>query len=874
MYMLLPKKLLLVLLLCSLSFYAVGQISIQGLVKDEQGMPMSDVMVMLVKKGSEEIITYATSNAQGQYSIKYNGKEDSLHVKVSRFDYKTQLISVANRSQQLDFRVKSEVTVLKEVTIRPKNVWRNRDTVNYSVGSFAEQNDRTIADVLKKMPGIDIQASGAISYNGKAINKFYVEGLDLMGGKYNVVSENLGHKSVQTVQVLENHESVKALEEVSTSDQAAINLVLKDEAKSKWLVNGKLGVGFTPFLWDDELTLMRFAKTDQDVMVYKTNNVGNNVAGTLINHYGFGGSQRSDLLSVPFSSPGVPESRYLFNNAHLITANRLWKINDQYQLRLNVDYLHDRQTRNNASHSVYFLDGEQEVVTDEQSHAELNINRAGLAATLTGNHKKYFLENILDFRADWSNTQATVSNSEQSLELPFYSISDNFRWLKVLGKKRLDIQTINTLSNTPQSLTIKPGPYPDFFNEDIPYEWLKQDASQLNFISNSSVNLSTSLGHWQMGYSLGLEFTSQQLTSDLHVANQVTADSLRNDFGFVFARPYISANGSYITKKFNASLALPVGYTMQHTSDPLNYGTNDESQPYFNPSLTLRYQIGYQWTVSSSAGYSKSFSTLSSLYTGYLLSNYRSIQKNSGVFSGSNSQSYSLSLRYNEPLKSLNASISASYGRTQLDKISEVEFDDILAIRKTVPYNGYNDSKQLSLTFSKGFNRYITKADLMSGYGISTSSQLQRDVLITSEGKTCYIILTLNGKISSFLNCTYSVTYNNYKSAMNDGYVVTDLGTISSTNQGFQLNIFPTKTLLFCINMNYNQSVTASGLPSTFFMDLRGQYKLKRWEFNVHWNNILNADEYIIASSGAFYSSVNAYELRPWNIILSMRFSL
>lgn len=411
--MLLTKKLLPLLLLYCLPLCAAGQVSIQGLVKDEQEDPVSEVLVMLVKKGSEEIITYTTSSSRGQYSIQYSGKEDSLYFKIARFDYQTQRVSVPNRSQQLDFRIKSEITVLREITVRPRNVWRNRDTVSYSVLSFAEQNDRTIADVLKKMPGIDIQASGVIFYNGQAINKFYVEGLDLMGGKYSVVSENLEHKSVQTIQVLENHEPVKALEEVSISDRAAINLVLKDEVKAKWLASVKLGAGLAPFLWDDELTLMRFARKNQDAIVYKTNNVGNNVAGMLTSHYGAGGPQRSDLLSVPFSSPGVAEKRYLFNNTHLITANRLWKMNEQYQLRLNFDYLHDRQTRNNASHSVYFLDGEQEVVTDEQSHAELNINQAGLTATLTSNHKKYFLENVLNFRADWSNTQASISGSEQ-----------------------------------------------------------------------------------------------------------------------------------------------------------------------------------------------------------------------------------------------------------------------------------------------------------------------------------------------------------------------------------------------------------------------------------------------------------------------------
>lgn len=377
-----------------------------------------------------------------------------------------------------------------------------------------------------------------------------------------------------------------------------------------------------------------------------------------------------------------------------------------------------------------------------------------------------------------------------------------------------------------------------------------------------------------MSYALGMEFTFQQLNSELNITNQTTADTLRNDFGFMLAQPYVSANWSYISKKFRASLALPVGYSIQHSRDPLNFGSDHESQPYFTPSLSLWYQIGYQWTLSSSARYSKGFSTIRQLYSGYLLSNYRTIQKNSGAFSGSSSQSYSLSLRYNEPVKSINANIGASYVRMQFDKLQEVDFDDILSIRKTLPYNGYNDAKRISLNFTKGFDRYITKAELQAGYSISTSNQLQQDILLTSESNTYNIMFSLNGKISSLLNCVYYISYSNSKSAMKDAATVTNMGIISSTSQKFQINVFPAKTLILSMDMSYSQSTTTGNLPSTFFMDLWAQYKFKRWEFNIHWNNILNANEYIIAYYGDFYSSVNAYELRPSNIILSVRFSL
>lgn len=540
------KYLLLCLLFC-VPFLSIGQVTIQGIIKDEQGIAVHDAIIMIVKNGGESIFHFTNSDAQGHYGIQYNSKDDSLYLKVSRLDYASQLVSIANRSQQLDFTLKQQTTKLKEVTIR-SGVWRNRDTVNYSVSSYAEQNDRTISDILRKMPGIEVRPSGAILYNDEPINKFYVEGLDMMGGRYSVVSENLRHESVRTVQILENHEPIRALEDVSLSDRAALNIVLKEDSRATWQSAMKLGLGATPLLWDEELTLMRFAKSNQDAIVYKTNNTGVNADRELTAHYGIMSSSTSNgLLNIPLPSSPVGENRSLFNNQHVVSVNRLVKLNEVYQLRLNADYLNDRHERNSSSHMVYFLDG-TEVVTEEQTNSVRNMNRSSLTLTLTGNEKKYFLENALNVQGDWSNTLADISGTQQRLKNPNFSISDDFRWLKVRGKNRIDIQSDSKLSSTPQSLTVKPGLFAEVFNDSMPYEQLKQEAEGWQFISYSAVSFSTSKGRWQTNYDLGIDLNVQHLSSDLSVSGQTAVDSLCNAFSFLLARPFAAARYAVFTQ--------------------------------------------------------------------------------------------------------------------------------------------------------------------------------------------------------------------------------------------------------------------------------------------------------------------------------------
>lgn len=102
---------------------------------------------------------------------------------------------VRNTSQRQDFVLTGKGIQLKEVSVRAPKISQRNDTLSYLVSAFADQSDRSIGDVLKKMPGIEVDESGNISYNGKAISHFYVEGMDLLQGRYGLGSRESGGDS-------------------------------------------------------------------------------------------------------------------------------------------------------------------------------------------------------------------------------------------------------------------------------------------------------------------------------------------------------------------------------------------------------------------------------------------------------------------------------------------------------------------------------------------------------------------------------------------------------------------------------------------------------------------------------------------------------
>ena len=159
------------------------------------------------------------------------------------------------------------------------------------------------------MPGIDVANNGKIQYQGEDINKFYIEGSDLLGGKYGIATNGISHDDVGAVEVMENHQPMQVLSGISFSDKAAINLKLKNKAKVTWTFHGDAGGGYSwqpeGAIWDGELFAMAVMPGFQNITTLRTNNTGENLASSSTDFFA---DRRQTGLSqyVGVGLPGVP----------------------------------------------------------------------------------------------------------------------------------------------------------------------------------------------------------------------------------------------------------------------------------------------------------------------------------------------------------------------------------------------------------------------------------------------------------------------------------------------------------------------------------------------------------------------------------------
>ena len=115
---------------------------------------------------------------------------DSLILKASSIEIAPSQITVPNRTGNYEIIVENRAVELKEVVVKSKKVYSHGDTINYNVGSFLSPADQSIADVLRKMPGITVSDAGQVSYQGKPIKNLHIEDLDLMKGHYGIANNN------------------------------------------------------------------------------------------------------------------------------------------------------------------------------------------------------------------------------------------------------------------------------------------------------------------------------------------------------------------------------------------------------------------------------------------------------------------------------------------------------------------------------------------------------------------------------------------------------------------------------------------------------------------------------------------------------------
>ena len=852
-----------------------GQNIISGKITNAKNERLAGAIVTVKDLDQAKVLAYAVSNENGEYKLTVDYPDQHVFLGLSFLGYTKQSIAIDNKTGTFDFIMSVSSEELKEVTIKSAPIYKIADTINYDIEEFTSGRDRTIGDVLRKLPGIETLSDGQILYQGRPIKKYYINGLDMLEGKYKIANDNLPVDAVRSVQVIENDQPIKVLESLVYSDQASLNIKLKRFTTTG---SAKIGLGAEPLLREINITPMTFHKNFQAIYSFQSNNTGKAVNRSLRGFYDQTVYDNFDYLSVQKGqTPPFTEHRWLDNSINLGSVNILKKLTENLELKGGISYYNDfQEMTGNVSSTIFTTDQEihfTEVLKNRYSTDNLRGNIA-----VVKNTKRIYLKNRLDFEGEWKRDRGDLlkNNNEdvfQKYNTEPIGINNDFLINTFFGKQLIHIGSSIRYSEMPMTLSVKPGPFEKSLNQEKPYDQVLQHVNQNNLFTDNYVGFTKGIKRWTFAPSLGFSYKKSKLatnliTSENNNKNEL-GDDYRNNTQFTDYQSYLKLKTQYKFNDFKAELFLPFNFQIYRTenkSDGLS-----RQRLYIEPNLNLSYDPHPFWSFTGNLNHTKPLGGISELYTSYILTGYRQLQRYNGFVPQSSNISGAASLHYKNPLRSVFSNFS--YNQTKRDRsfiYSTTMDSEGLSSIELIQLDNSSLSRYTDFDISKYFHSIKTTLKLGG-----SASFIEGDYLLNNEQsqlKTKNYSATVMADYNQI--SVLNIVYNGKLSFAENELAEVNTSNFTLQNHSLSINIHPKENHMLSLEADHFRSNSESQNIDQTFLDAsyRLTYGEKKIDIELKCSNILNTSSYSTFQNLSYSFLQNTYLLRPRQFLLSAAF--
>ena len=882
-----------------------AQKTISGKVYGEDKKPLPSASVTIEEIGKNAILSYAITDSKGNYSVTFASKDAKVNVKVKAFNYKTTINQYDNATQTLNFTLEEQATEIKEVKLKTKLVTKRGDTISYDLKSFESKADRTLADVLKKMPGVEVNKDGSILYQGEPINKFYVNGKDLMEGGYGTINNSLPKDAVQKVEIMENHQPVKILQNKVASENAAINVKLKNSVTMTG--RGEASLGVAPSLWNLKLSPMLFTPKVQWVLNYKTNNIGDQVEReNQIMAFGnrFEGVRRNfsenSWLNVENASvpSNTPVSRYLLNRVHYVSANLLTNLSKDWEFKANTNYTNNAIER--ESNQVTF-DRNGNLINASSVANNFYTNQAKGEIIFSKNANKSFFKNTTTYNGLWNTDVAktvNVINSDQRSKTPSNNFQNSLSAIIPWKEKLVNVMSFISYRDDKQDLFINPAKYvpslqTEAQNSDMIHQFL--NLKTLETIHSASVGFSKN--SWTFTPEVGVNYTTNKLITDLNGETsggvQNFGINYENNLKFKSLKPYAQMMANFKKGGFEANLTFPVNFNNITATDSQSLDKSLNKVTY-EPRLFARYDLTSFWKISAFSGISNSFGTINDIYSGKILLSTNNLSTKDTDIQQSTSKFVGSALEYRNPLNNIFFNVRYNFN----DRSSNISYRNFLNIStQQLTVKGYNlenagNSNSIRTELGKYFPKFKTNASVGYSYSLGKSQQLQAILITTSDDISNFpppteadfqnvksnnqgVTFKFNNNYFSWLSVDYNASLSFVKSEI-FGTKYTK-NTSKNFNHTLSTYLYPIKDHTIGFTWDELQFQNAGETKKNSFYDISYQYSLVQEKMDIELKvvNIANTN---VFEDIRFDSQLNqvrqtSVNIRPRQVLLTVKFN-
>ena len=893
----------------SLSLASFSQVKLQGVIRDSLGSPLELANVIAINKATKTLDSYAITNDEGLfrldlkkntiYSIQasYIGMKSLDKVLETKEDNITQDF-VMIQDNSLD---EVELTYEMPVTI-------SGDTLVYNADSFNTGTERKLEDVLKNLPGVEINDDGQIEVEGKVVTKLMVEGKDFFDGDTKLATKNIPSNAVDKVQVLKNYSEVGQLGGVTNNqDNIAINIKLKDGKKNFWFGNITVGAGDSEAndLYLAQPKLFYYSPEYSINFIGDLNNIGE-VAFTRRDFFNFSGGFRS-----PSQNSGTSLS--LGNNdigSLLLQNNRAKDINTKFAAanfswspKKTLDFggfaiFSNSKNELQENRSTQYSDTDLGIPNEDTESNTFQNNDLGMVKFTTkfqpnaSNQLEYEALGNLSKSSQDQRFNSSVNGAINQLEeaTPF-SFNQSLNYYYTLNET-------NIFAFEAQHLIKDEDPFYNAILEDkANYSGtannLGLNGSQIDYNVGQqkrvqSNQVDAKLDYWNIlnkksniNLTLGTIVSQQQFDSNifqvlddqtlLNPTPTIAGGLSTNDIAYDFSDVYLGLHYRLKYRKFTFTPGVSAhAYSISNTQ--FSAKTTDNFFRFL-PDFNMRLDIKKSETLNLTYRMRTQFTDVSQFASGLVLNNYNSLFSGSPELQSALSHNINLSYYSFNMFNYTNVFANINYNKS-IDNIRTVSvFNPGSVIRVSTPFN--SNFADESLTASGRYQRTFGKlrGSVRANLNYSKFNQFIQNRRSINESFSQTYTAQLRTNFRTAPNVDLS-----YRHTIQDNNLGANATKFFTKSPSIEIDALFLKSFTFRTDYSYNDfSDEQSSINTYEFWNASLSYRKdedSKFEYELKATNLLDTRSQNQSNASNISVSATEYFIQPRYLTFRVRFEL
>jgi len=891
-------------------------VRVEGVVQDTLGKPLEMANVMAINQETKGMDGYGITNDKGRFQL--NLKANSKYtIKVSYIGFQAYETTIETNTEDVQRRITLKeggfalegVEVVQEMPVSIKG-----DTIIYNADSFKTGTEQKLEDILKRLPGVDVNADGEIEVEGKRVTQLLVDGKKFFEGDTKLGSKNIPSDAVDKVQVLRNFTEVSQLRGLeNNNDDVAINIKLKKGKNKFWF--GDISAGAGPderFIVNPKLFYYS-PKTSINVLS-NFNNIGD-VPFSLRDYFRLTGGSRNTIgrsgtnFNVSSNDLGISTQR---NDRAEEIDNKFGAINVTQQISKtwNVSgfgVLSSNKTLTNTqSRNGIFQPNSTDILTQE-SRSDLSNVRNNLGIFKFGSKFKPNAAFQFDYDISLRKSSQSEDNNVFSSSITFNPEGNLEQTNTIVSFKKQDPIAVNQSLNMfwtqndkntwaleMQHLYQDEDPFynPDLLNNPFPVIGFDNDQSSYNINQNRFVKTNKLDAKIDYYYSLNLKSIlnitlgntnsyqsyNSSIFQILDNETQLTIDDelYQNQVQYSFNDAYLGAHYKFITGKFTFNPGITL-HQYNTYNDQLDSRVRDNFTRLL-PDLFAQYQIKKSESLTYNFRMANIFNDINSFTQGFTINNFNALGRGNRFLENALQQTHSLRYFKYNLFNFTTIFGNLNYSKTSDPVVNRVFFNQIYQISERANLDVENENLNGNIGYQRSFMKYYkASVGLNMNWSRFNTRRINSadpenpnaDLIQTTEsfGQTYRASLGTQFKMWPNLEVGYTITLNDYQ------------GETFKTQQPFvKVDYFFLNGFSFTANYDYyNYSNTTGSVDNKYdFLNASLNYRKKdaKMEYRIGATNLLNTGSLNDDSFNQTGFRTSQYFVQPRYIILSLKYNL